>query len=116
LLQDDPENERIPANSGSDQPGGITALTLDVAGNRLLTGGSDARINTWLLPVLNSVASSADPADIAAERLKIWWGVQLENPIGQAHDGRITAMCTGFEGRLISADSTGRLIHWPPPK
>lgn len=116
LLQDDPENERIPANSGSDQPGGITALALDVAGNRLLTGGSDARINTWLLPVLNSVASSADPADTAAERLKIWWGVQLENPIGQAHDGRITAMCTGFEGRLISADSTGRLIHWPPPK
>ncbi|MFM7164365.1 MAG: WD40 repeat domain-containing protein, partial [Planctomycetaceae bacterium] len=116
VLQDDPENERIPANSGSDQPGGITALTLDPARNRLLTGGGDARINTWLLPALNAPDSSAGTAEAAAERLKIWWGVQLENPIGQSHEGRISAICTGPAGRLISADSTGRLILWPGPQ
>ncbi|MFM7867247.1 MAG: hypothetical protein ACKPHU_23800, partial [Planctomycetaceae bacterium] len=83
--------------------------------NRLLTGGGDARINTWLLPALNAPDSSAGTAEAAAERLKIWWGVQLENPIGQAHEGRISAICTGPAGRLISADSTGRLILWPGP-
>ncbi|MFN9283905.1 MAG: protein kinase domain-containing protein [Planctomyces sp.] len=114
VLQDDPENERIPANSDNGQPGGITALALDTARGRLLTGGIDARINTWLLPPLDS-GTTISQTDDSAEQRKIWWGVQLENSLGQPHDGRIVALCTGPDGRLASADSTGRLTLWTNP-
>lgn len=114
LLQDDPENERIPANSDNGQPGGITSLALDIARGRMLTGGIDARINTWLLPPLDS-STAVGLNDESAEQQKIWWGVQLENPLGQPHDGRIVALCTGPDGRLASADSNGRLTMWTNP-
>ncbi len=114
VLQDDPENERIPASSDNGQPGGITSLALDSARGRMLTGGIDARINTWLLPPLDA-GTSAGSNDDSAERRKIWWGVQLENPQGLPHDGRIVALCSSPDGRLASADSTGRLTLWNTP-
>jgi hypothetical protein len=115
VLQDDPEHERIPATGSGEQPGGITAIALDAAGGRLLTGGVDARINTWLLPSLDApVDANADAGDTRLERLKIWWGVQLEAPGTPPHDGRIIALCLHPDGHLASADTTGRLTLWPP--
>ena len=66
VLQDDPENERIPATGSGEQPGGITAIALDAAGGRLLTGGVDARINKayafqrWKLTLYGEVINLLD--------------------------------------------------------
>jgi WD40 repeat protein len=89
-------------------PGGITALALDLPGDRILTGGSGGEIHQWTITVPDT------PADGQAELPRAVWAFEKKkSDENSPHTAPLIALQFAPDGRLLSADRDGNVFVWP---
>ncbi|MGV2335708.1 MAG UNVERIFIED_CONTAM: WD40 domain-containing protein [Planctomycetaceae bacterium] len=89
-------------------PGGIVALTLDLAGDRILTGGAAGEIHQWTITVPDP------PADGQAELPRAVWAFEKKKSDDNSpHTAPLITLQFAPDGRLLSADRDGTVFVWP---
>jgi serine/threonine protein kinase/WD40 repeat protein len=98
---------RHSTGNPTELPGGITALALDLPGDRILTGGSGGEIHQWTITVPDL------PTDGQSELPRAVWAFEKKkSDENSPHTAPLITLQFAPNGRLLSADRDGNVFVW----
>ena len=97
------EPQRISSNDSELRRTGITAIAIDEARNRIISGGADGRLILWGLTGLNEGSVSA---------LGVINDLKQKGVTANAHDSSISCIDLNSASQIVTADQSGVFILW----